>query len=202
MSKKKLAGIIVACIIAIIAAILIINRTHTLTTDINTPGAGSVSPLGGEYKSGVQVRLTASPASGYTFDHWQGDVVGTSPFMTVTMTRNMSITAHFSRVPPKLVILSHEGSAEMAFPDLLHFTVKGQAQNAGVYTIRSVTIVVKCYTQLSVALDFWVLQGEVSSSYYDIEPNQIFDFEVNADFDTLSLAKIGKYEISVVDIQY
>jgi uncharacterized repeat protein (TIGR02543 family) len=277
MSKKKLAGIIVACIIAIIAAILI-NRTHALTTDINPPGAGSVSPSGGEYKSGALVTLNATPASSYTFDHWSGNASGTTPTITITMdsdksltanfkaiytlttsvsppeagsvspsggkyksgalvtlnatpasgytfdywsgnvtdtscsititmTCNMNITAHFSRVPPKLIILSQEAKAERAFPhpDLVHLTVKGQAQNEGFYTIRSVAIVVKFYTRRALPMDYqgWWLVGEASSSYYDIEPDQIFDFEVNGDFPSiLPIEPRAKYEISVVDIQY
>ena len=38
--------------------------------------AGSVSPSGGEYESGLQITLTATPASGYTFDYWDGAASG------------------------------------------------------------------------------------------------------------------------------
>jgi len=212
MSKKKLAGIIIGCTIAIIvlAALVIPPPTYTLSVSVNPPEAGSVSPSGGEYESGAQITLNATRASsGYTFDHWQGDVIGTSPYITVTMTRNMNITAHFSRVAPKLVILSHEEKAVWAFPnrDSVHLTVKGQAQNEGVYTIRSVAIVVKFYTRgpwdYQGWQQSWQLEGEVSSSYYDIEPDQIFDFEINGDvYTSLLIEPIAKYEISVVDIQY
>ncbi len=78
MSKNKLAGIIVACTIAIIVVIVLVipsllqTPTHTLSVSVSPSGAGSVSPAGGQYKSGEQVILTASPASGYTFDYWWG----------------------------------------------------------------------------------------------------------------------------------
>ena len=77
-----------------------IAQTYTLTTSISPSGAGSVSPPGGEYDSGVQVTLTASPASGYTFDHWSGSVSGTTSTITITMDSDRSLTAHFETVPP------------------------------------------------------------------------------------------------------
>jgi hypothetical protein len=100
MSKRKLAGIIVACTIVIIVVIVLIRfepweQPYTLSVSANPPQAGSVSPSGGEYESGVQVTLTASPTSGYTFDHWGGGVSGTTPTITITMNQDYSITANF-----------------------------------------------------------------------------------------------------------
>jgi len=111
MSKKKLAGIIAVCIVTIIAVIVVTNprqptptaQTYTLTTYINPSGAGSVSPAGGQYESGVQITLTATPASGYTFDYWQ-DLASScsntvsSNTVTITMNANKAITAHFKVV--------------------------------------------------------------------------------------------------------
>jgi len=103
MSKKKLAGIIVGGIIAIIviAAIAIPTPTYTLSVSINPPQAGSVSPSGGEYESGLQITLTATPASGYSFDYWDGAASGSSNTVNVTMNSNMTITAHFKVVEPE-----------------------------------------------------------------------------------------------------
>lgn len=106
MSKGKLAGIIVGCIIAIIVVIAITiprettpsTETYTLTININPSGAGSISPSGGEYESGVQVTLTASPASGYTFDHWSGDASGTTSTITITMDSDKSLFANFKTI--------------------------------------------------------------------------------------------------------
>jgi len=97
MSKKKLAGIIVGCIIAIIviAALATPTPTYTLSVSVNPSQAGSVSPSGGEYESGVQITLTATPANGYTFDYWNGDASGSSNTVTITMNSNKTITAHF-----------------------------------------------------------------------------------------------------------
>jgi uncharacterized repeat protein (TIGR02543 family) len=101
MSKKKIAGIIVGCIVAIIVIIVIATPKptptpkYTLTAGASPLGAGSVSPSGGEYESGVQVTVTANPASGYTFDYWSGGASGTASTITITMDSDKSVTANF-----------------------------------------------------------------------------------------------------------
>jgi len=83
VSKNKLAGVIVACTMVIIAVIVLINlgtceRAYTLTVSVNPLQGGSVSPAGGEYESGAQVTLTASSASDYASDYWDGAASGSS----------------------------------------------------------------------------------------------------------------------------
>lgn len=109
MSKNKLAAIIVACTVIIIVAVVLFivkpwegtpaAETYTLTTSISPSGAGSVSPAGGEYESGMQVTLTASPSSDYSFDYWSGSASGTTSTITVTMDSDKSLTAHFKAIP-------------------------------------------------------------------------------------------------------
>jgi len=74
-------------------------ETYTLITNISPSGAGSVSPSGGEYESGVQVTLTANPASGYTFDHWGGDASSTSATIGMIMDSDKDVTAYFEEEP-------------------------------------------------------------------------------------------------------
>jgi uncharacterized repeat protein (TIGR02543 family) len=74
-------------------------QTYTLTTNISPSGAGFIYPSGGEYESGAQVTLTASPASGYTFDYWSGSASGTTSTITITMDSDKSLTAHFKTTP-------------------------------------------------------------------------------------------------------
>lgn len=106
MSKKKLTRIIVGCTIVIIVVILLIifppgrlpvisPLMYSLSVDVSPSGAGSVSPSGGTYRPGVQVTLTASATSDYTFDHWSGNASGTEPTITVTMDSNKKIVANF-----------------------------------------------------------------------------------------------------------
>ena len=103
MSKGDLAGIIVGCAIAFIGVTGMVmsgepatpTRTYALRVSVSPSGAGSVSPSGGNYKPGAQVRLTASPASGYTFDRWSGSTSVTAPTIMITMNSDKSLTAHF-----------------------------------------------------------------------------------------------------------
>jgi hypothetical protein len=44
------------------------------------------------------VTLTATPASGYAFDYWDGAASGSSPTVTITMNSDKSTTAHFKAV--------------------------------------------------------------------------------------------------------
>jgi len=104
MSKKKLAGIITICIIAIIVVVVLIHlkpweRTYTLNVGVSPPQAGSVSPAGGKYKSGTKVTVTANPTSGYTFDHWSGNSSGNASTITITMDSDKGLTANFKAIP-------------------------------------------------------------------------------------------------------
>jgi uncharacterized repeat protein (TIGR02543 family) len=124
MSRNKLAGIIVACTIVIVVAIVLVvlkpweapasTQTYTLTTAVNPPGTGSVSPSGGQYESGVQVTITATPASGYTFDYWSGSASDTSPTISIAINDDYSITANFVAAPVDrhdLTVSSTEGGS-------------------------------------------------------------------------------------------
>jgi hypothetical protein len=112
MSNKKLAGIIAACAIAIIVVIALIifhpwrppitPLMYSVGVNVSPSGAGSVSlsPSGGEYEPGAQVTLRASPAGGYRFVNWTGDV-GTvanvnSASAVISINDDYSITANFA----------------------------------------------------------------------------------------------------------
>jgi len=73
---------------------------YTLT--INRNGSGSTSGAG-TYDEGTVVNISASPASGWQFDNWSGNI-GTianvnDPTTTITMNSNYTITANFSESP-------------------------------------------------------------------------------------------------------
>ena len=111
MSKKKLAGITVACVTAIIVvtALVILHPwrppvappplTYSLSIDVSPSGAGSVFPSGAEYAPGVNVTLTATPSTGYTFKCWNGSVSGTASVINITMNSDKSLTANFEPEP-------------------------------------------------------------------------------------------------------
>jgi len=126
-SKKKIAGIIVTCVIAIIVIIVLFSikpwaRTYTLSVSVNPSQSGFVLPSGGEYESGAQVTLTANPASGYTFDHWSGSASGTTSTTTITIDSDKNLTAHFETIPTTPEVLfsddfSDESSGWVTYDD-------------------------------------------------------------------------------------
>jgi len=66
---------------------------------VTTPGQGTFG-----YGSGMVVNLVATPASGYRFVNWTGNVGTvanvTAASTTITMNSNYSITANFAVIPP------------------------------------------------------------------------------------------------------
>ena len=66
---------------------------YTLGTEVSPAGTGSISPSGGSYGAGTPVTLTAWAGPGWAFDHWEGDVAGTSNPVTVVMDSGKSIRA-------------------------------------------------------------------------------------------------------------
>ncbi len=72
---------------------------HTLA--VNTVGSGSVAlnPSGGTYDAGTVVTLTATPAAGYQFSGWSGDLSGSTTPATITMNGNKNVTATFTEIP-------------------------------------------------------------------------------------------------------
>jgi len=71
--------------------------SYTLTTNVSPEGAGTIDPSAGvhSYSAGSVVNITASPAAGYTFDHWSGACTG-SGTCQVTMDASKSVSAVFT----------------------------------------------------------------------------------------------------------
>jgi len=127
MSRGNLIGIIIGCIIAVIGVVGIAmsgepstspepepTPAYTLSVSVSPSGAGWVSPSSGEYESGAQVTLTASPAGGYTFDHWSGSASSTSPTIVITMYSDKSIIANFKATPTAREVLFSDDFSDEA----------------------------------------------------------------------------------------
>ena len=67
----------------------------SIATSPSGTGLVTIVPPGGSYLSGTMVTLTAVPGPGYTFDHWSGDVSGSSPITTITVDSDKTATVHF-----------------------------------------------------------------------------------------------------------
>jgi uncharacterized repeat protein (TIGR02543 family) len=70
-------------------------RIYNLTTSKNVAAGGTVSPDKGIYDIGTEVTITATPASGYRFDKWTGDISGNTPSVKITMSSDMNAIANF-----------------------------------------------------------------------------------------------------------
>jgi len=81
----------------LVANFTAIVSTYTLNV---TAVSGTVvkNPNQATYNSGVNVVLTATPATGYVFTSWSGDATGSTNPLTVTMNSNKNITANFAAV--------------------------------------------------------------------------------------------------------
>ncbi len=77
------------------------TQVHTIpeefTLSVSTSGSGSVDkdPDQSTYHFGDSVTLTATPSAGWYFDHWTGDITGSTNPRGITIEGDMSITAVF-----------------------------------------------------------------------------------------------------------
>jgi len=77
------------------------SSIYTLTTTTSPSSGGTItrSPDAASYAPGTVVTLTATPASGYTFTGWSGDLSGTTNPGAITMDANKTVTATFTLTP-------------------------------------------------------------------------------------------------------
>ncbi|NBC25997.1 MAG: hypothetical protein GVY08_03980 [Bacteroidetes bacterium] len=68
----------------------------TLNTDIVPEGAGTIEPNEGEFSTGENITITASPAEGFVFERWEGDLNGNTNPETLIFSGDRSVTAHFT----------------------------------------------------------------------------------------------------------
>lgn len=70
--------------------------SYTITTSVSGSGAVSSNPTGAVFLSGTTIILTATPAAGYSFTDWSGDLTGTTNPATITLNANKTVTANFT----------------------------------------------------------------------------------------------------------
>lgn len=75
--------------------------TATYTISLTASSGGTVSG-GGTYEEGTSVTVKATPSSGYRFSRWteDGTTVSSSSSYTFTVTKDRTLTAVFSLIPP------------------------------------------------------------------------------------------------------
>ena len=105
-----------------------------LTIIIDPVGAGSVvvTPNQVEFIDSSVVQLKAEPNSGYGFIRWSGDVVGSSNPVTLLMSEDKNVTAHFEEVdetvsPPNTPV----GLSNGIIGQNINFTADGSISSLG-----------------------------------------------------------------------
>lgn len=84
---------------------------YILKTSVSPGEGGSVSPAQGEYDSGTDVEIMASPNEHWVFDSWQGDNNLTGNPATLKMDKDKDITAVFiKREYPLTIETNGEGT--------------------------------------------------------------------------------------------
>lgn len=82
---------------------------NNFTIETNTIGEGtiSVTPAKQTYQCFDNVILTASPAAGWSFSNWSGDLSGSSLQQQLVMEKNYKVTANFTEDPHPTVFLTY-----------------------------------------------------------------------------------------------
>lgn len=76
-------------------------QTPTYKIDVSVVGQGSIAKNASEpYVYGQAVTLTATASTGWNFQGWSGDLSGSANPATLAMTKNMTVTATFTVIPP------------------------------------------------------------------------------------------------------
>jgi len=104
---------------------------YTLTIDASPSDGGTTDPSveTHSYLEGTVVDLEAFPNSGYSFDEWTGDKNTENNPTTITMSRDKSVTAHFSEDGPTYYSLtvtaspSEGGNVEVLNMDTGNFDI-------------------------------------------------------------------------------
>jgi len=79
---------------------------YTLSVNVVGSGNATLNPSGAVHNAGTVVTLTATPAAGYQFAVWSGDLSGSTNPATITMGADKSVTATFAPLPPPKYTLS------------------------------------------------------------------------------------------------
>ena len=81
----------------------------TVTAIVAPIGGGTIVGAG-EYVTSSIVTLTASENTGYDFVGWTGDVTSTDNPLTITVNRDMTITANFTKEQYTLTVLANDAA--------------------------------------------------------------------------------------------
>ena len=73
-----MCGLVMMFVIATTQSAYALPRRYALATGVSPDGAGRVEPSAGTYYRKSYIRITAVPNTCYQFDHWEGNLSGTT----------------------------------------------------------------------------------------------------------------------------
>ena len=90
--------------------------TYTLT--LEAAAGGTTDPVPGTYSylQGEPVPVTAIPAPGWGFAHWDGDLSGSQNPASVLMDRDKTVTAIFTELPATVIVQATPGGTTIPGP--------------------------------------------------------------------------------------
>lgn len=107
---------------------------YTLTLNVSPSGSGTTSGAG-SYKSGTEVKISATPNSGYSFSRWSDGATNTSRY--ITMDSSKSFTAYFE---------THTISSENIFEELHTKEEYDESGYASVVALGKIMIIGNAYS--------------------------------------------------------
>ena len=81
-------------------------KPQQYTVTLNKIGTGTIAfdTPSGVYRTGATATLTATPAAGFQFSGWSGDLAGATNPATLLMDANKNVTANFTAIPPPRIL--------------------------------------------------------------------------------------------------
>ena len=115
-------------------------KTYVLTMQVSPSGGGTTTPAVGTYTydGGTVVNLSASRNFGYQFDHWEGDLSGSTNPTSVSMTLDMMVRAVFFAMEPSLGIVKEVSDTIATVGDTITYTYT--VINTGNVTLTDVSV--------------------------------------------------------------
>jgi len=119
-----------------------VKLTYTVQTQVHDGVGGTVDPGNGTFEAGTHVNITATPASGYRFDHWGGSATGTTNPLNLLVNEDKTVTAYFTKTYTLTVSVSPNGNGSID-------------PNGGVFDAGTVVTLTATTTLFPYAFDHW-----------------------------------------------
>ena len=175
ISPDNPLSVVVDSDLSLTAHFLLMPKNYTLKTSANN-GIVERSPSKSLYEEGSTVLLTAVPNSGFKFDSWSGDLIGTENPFLLTMDTSKNITANFSRIRYTLNVSAENGTVER-YPDQADYD-EGE------------TVLVKAFPDKGFVFESW--SGDMSDTIDRISIVMDADKHITANFSIIQGLSRGK----------